>query len=241
MKRFGCCLRWFVGFDSVYTLHNGKPLTRGIVSGITINTKGLQMSEESRTGAQIIDAIIDRLGLSMTYTPTTREPSDPSDKDSVRWNKEASHWAIKVSRKDSRYSIETVYSMGAAHRRWRSGGGVKLEARGRYSEQQLQQLGFVPGKRVEWQTGKQTAWLKEARRVLSEPTPPDLRDVLWSLCLDSMAYENAASFEDYAIEYGYSTDSRKAERIYRECGETCKKLKAMIGLEVMQEVAAAEY
>lgn len=47
------------------------------------------------------------------------------------------------------------------------------------------------------------------------PTPP-VADVIHTLILDSSVNEST-SFEDWASEFGYDTDSRDAERIYNAC------------------------
>lgn len=46
--------------------------------------------------------------------------------------------------------------------------------------------------------------------------PPHVADVIHSLLLDS-GVNDAAGFEDWASEYGYDTDSRKAGEIYNAC------------------------
>lgn len=45
--------------------------------------------------------------------------------------------------------------------------------------------------------------------------PPTAEDVLDCLASDASGYENAPRFEDWAGEYGYDTDSRRAERTFR--------------------------
>lgn len=57
---------------------------------------------------------------------------------------------------------------------------------------------------------------------------PALRDVLYSLSMDADAIEYP-SFEEWASNFGYETDSRKAENIYRTCLEIALKLRAAIG------------
>lgn len=57
---------------------------------------------------------------------------------------------------------------------------------------------------------------------------PELRDVLYSLALDASVLD-AASFEEWAREYGYDTDSRAGERIYKACMKIALELRAMIG------------
>ena len=53
--------------------------------------------------------------------------------------------------------------------------------------------------------------------------------VLDALVSDASAYDQADSFEDFCEEFGYDTDSRKAEQSYRQCGEISKKLAAFLG------------
>lgn len=57
---------------------------------------------------------------------------------------------------------------------------------------------------------------------------PTLRDVLFCLIADAGAID-AASFEDWAADYGYDPDSRAAERIYNECLALGLKLRRLIG------------
>lgn len=58
---------------------------------------------------------------------------------------------------------------------------------------------------------------------------PKVDDVLDCLAMDAAAIENASSFEDWCSEYGYDTDSRRAERIYNVCRREAKRLKQFIG------------
>lgn len=69
--------------------------------------------------------------------------------------------------------------------------------------------------------------------IKGEPTG---EDVLSSVADDSGGFDNARSFEDWAEEYGYDTDSRKAERIYKEVGKNAKKLKGFLGPEAYEEL-----
>lgn len=43
---------------------------------------------------------------------------------------------------------------------------------------------------------------------------PEVAMVLDCIASDSAGYDNANGFEDWADEYGYDTDSRKAEAVY---------------------------
>lgn len=57
---------------------------------------------------------------------------------------------------------------------------------------------------------------------------PTAEMVLSSLLMDAASYENARSFEDWAEEYGYSPDSRKAERTYRQVEAQTTKLRKFL-------------
>ena len=63
---------------------------------------------------------------------------------------------------------------------------------------------------------------------------PKAKDVLDCLASDASGTEN--SFEDWCSEYGYESDSRKAERIYKACEHSAKRLKAFLGEELYQQL-----
>jgi hypothetical protein len=66
-----------------------------------------------------------------------------------------------------------------------------------------------------------------------EPEPADVLDCLAS---DASGAENASSFEDWCSEYGYDTDSRKAEKTYRIIERQAEKLKNLLGGELYNEL-----
>ena len=61
--------------------------------------------------------------------------------------------------------------------------------------------------------------------------PPTLDDVLDDLVSEAAAYESAASFEEWASECGYDTDSRRAARLYRAVDRQSDRLRALLGPE----------
>ena len=70
-------------------------------------------------------------------------------------------------------------------------------------------------------------------RTSRNPLPaPELADVLSCLLLDAQAIDHS-TFEDWASDLGYDTDSRKAEATYRACLEIGLKLRAMLGDETI--------
>lgn len=61
-------------------------------------------------------------------------------------------------------------------------------------------------------------WARDAFRAVAPPAA----SVLYSLILDSSAV--GQSFESWCADYGYNSDSRKAEATYRACQENADKL-----------------
>lgn len=62
--------------------------------------------------------------------------------------------------------------------------------------------------------------------ICREPTAEDVLDCMSS---DASGYENARSFEEWAGEYGYDTDSRKAERVWNAVERQSKGLRRLLG------------
>lgn len=58
---------------------------------------------------------------------------------------------------------------------------------------------------------------------------PTAADVLDSLASDSASIENARDFADWASDFGYDADSRKAERTYRACERLARRLRRFLG------------
>lgn len=83
---------------------------------------------------------------------------------------------------------------------------------------------------------------EEGKRVLTygygNPIVPELADVLYSLVADASAIDYA-TFEDWASEHGYYTDSRSAEKTYRACLETALKLRSAIGDDGLHKLRVA--
>jgi len=69
---------------------------------------------------------------------------------------------------------------------------------------------------------------------------PQIADVTHSLLMDGSPYFDSESFEEWASNFGYDTDSRKAEKMYQECMETGRKLNRAFTakeLETLREAA----
>lgn len=61
---------------------------------------------------------------------------------------------------------------------------------------------------------------------------PKVTSVLDSLASDAQGIDNARSFEEWASEYGYDTDSRKAETTYNACRDIAKRLRKFLGADL---------
>lgn len=82
----------------------------------------------------------------------------------------------------------------------------------------------------------------ETGRAKGKPILPESLGVIASLAMDSDVLDYA-KFEDWAEEFGYESDSRSAEKVYRACLEIALTLRAALGdrnLEALRE-AAREY
>jgi hypothetical protein len=73
----------------------------------------------------------------------------------------------------------------------------------------------------------------------AKPIPaPLLRDVLYCLVMDAGVLDYS-TFEQWAGEYGYDTDSRKAEATYRACLEIALQLRAIVGDDGLRKLQEA--
>lgn len=67
---------------------------------------------------------------------------------------------------------------------------------------------------------------------------PHLTDVICCLLMDAEAIDHA-NFEQWASEFGYDADSRKAEATYRACVETGLSLRAALGEQGLAKLREA--
>lgn len=66
--------------------------------------------------------------------------------------------------------------------------------------------------------------------------PPEIQDLLQSLALDAAGVENNPTFEEWAREYGYDEDSRKAEKSYNLTRKIAASLRKFLGDEFYREL-----
>lgn len=114
--------------------------------------------------------------------------------------------------------LNTPYKMGVGHVKWPKtfeqiprGGDVPV----------FNTLRHNPGAQLKNKLEHATAAALLARL---QKVTPSLCDVMHSLITDGEAFFNAQSFEDWASDFGYDSDSRSAEAIYRACDSIGRKL-----------------
>jgi hypothetical protein len=66
---------------------------------------------------------------------------------------------------------------------------------------------------------------------------PTMNDVLNCIALDASDVLNAPDFEDWASDYGYDTDSRSAQKVFKAIVRQTAKLEALIGIDALNELA----
>lgn len=66
--------------------------------------------------------------------------------------------------------------------------------------------------------------------------PPSAADVLNCLASDASAIDTSPTFDDWCVEYGYDTDSRKAERTYKQVQAQAKRLRRFFDMDEYEEL-----
>lgn len=85
-----------------------------------------------------------------------------------------------------------------------------------------------------------TNWAQDRtylHKTIKQPKPK-LADILYALVMESDVL-NCSGFEDWATNYGYNTDSREAERTYRQYLEQSLQLRNLIGQSKFDELITA--
>ncbi len=65
---------------------------------------------------------------------------------------------------------------------------------------------------------------------------PEVTEVLDCLASDAAGIENSQDFEGFCSEYGYDTDSRKAEKTYKACVHQTERLKRFLGDDLYDQL-----
>lgn len=177
-----------------------------------------------------LDALCLELGLKLNVL-SCRAESDES-----RGERPWIHWAWQLEicqtadnghgRRDTK-TVNTTYKTGVGlYDRKKA---AALERIQHLQPGDLQRLGTI---------GRLTPWaqLAVADRFKACATKPTCGDILASLCRDFIGADQ--SFDNWAAEYGYSEDSREAEKTYFACQDGGKQLAALgLSRQHIQQIA----
>jgi len=158
----------------------------------------------TETQSEIIKALED-MGLSMSYVCVS--PGNA---------KTESRWRVTISRGGRDFTSK--YIMGCAHRRW--------------TPQGVRAMAKEPKKFGPWNRGWfESLYMESFRARYSEPIPPDLADVMYSLVMDTSGVRDGQSFEDWCADYGSDPDSIKALESFNACTDAWRAM-VRLGLDL---------
>ena len=141
------------------------------------------------------------------------------------------NWIVTIKR-NGRDVLTTDYSAGVAHCPCYQ----TQEFKGRYGRGLTRQMAQLV--EYETETGRAAQRVNSCTILRGKPILPDPLDVIYSLVTDASVLDSSG-FEDWASDFGYETDSRAAESIYRACLEIALKLRAGIGAAGLSQLRDA--
>lgn len=175
-------------------------------------------------------AAVDKHGISIKaeFVPFSKSRHAENDPGNRPYNRSL-NWKVTLV-KDGRDIITTDYSAGCGHCP-----SYKQNARWTLDYTQLIVFETEHGKAAHRPNG--FSFIKGGKPIL-----PETLSVIHSLIRDCDVLDYS-SFEQWAADFGYDEDSRKAESIYRACLEIALKVRNGIGMTAMQELqeAARDY
>lgn len=177
-----------------------------------MNKQQVFNEEENRKADR--HALIQSLGIeySAKFVPLSQSRN-------VKEKDKSLNWLVTIKRGNS--SLTTNYMQGIGHLKGFSQPyGKGLSISDTYALDRSVQSGII----FSHVTG-------ETRRIPG----PNLEDVLYSLLLDASVLDSP-TFEDWAGEFGYDTDSRKSEKLYNACLEIALKMRALLGDENLRKL-----
>jgi hypothetical protein len=174
------------------------------------------------------DALLAKHRITYSYRFVPHSQSSNASGDTLTLN-----WVVALTNGKTTY--ETEFHKGTGHLRypWNSPYAV-MNAQ--------QKTGTQAALKDAAETGRAPDIRLDGRGVVvggDLPFPdPSLDEVLWCLVQDAGA-RHFESFDAWAAEHGYDSDSRKAEAVYRACMECAKALlKLFAGETELQRISA---
>ncbi len=145
------------------------------------------------------------------------------------------NWRIALATANYRLDTDYYTGIGNVPGYVHSFSGMPYETRLlRAAQEKAAETGYYPDVVVKMLGDKSV----KCAGVRSKQLPaPLLRDVLYSFVQDAQCVEGR-SFEEFASEFGYDTDSRKAERIYVTSLRLQLALQSLLGQETVEKLVA---
>ncbi len=205
-----------------------KGFTAPADSGIKQSTKKAQaiMKTSSETAANFA-SLLSRMGVTMQASSGLAQTKD-------EWERIGFQCALS---RNGKPFWNGPYSVGLGHVKMPSSSGMFLGLTGEESNL-FETLKCKPNAKVkpEYMTVKLSLYSKLAAR---QKLTPSLTDVMHSLLMDGEASFNGESFEGWCSNYGYDTDSRKAETTWRACMETGHAIRRAFSADEVSELQEA--
>lgn len=181
---------------------------------------------DCRDVESLIGDICARAGVTMQadFVPFSQSRNAKPRKDGTVWR--SLNWRVRLfHRRSSAPILETDYAQGEGH-------APAYKAARNPSRMSVDERAALDRELEEGRTAS-------PRHAFRKPIPaPSIGDVMQSLAMDSDVLDHAG-FEDWARDYGYDTDSREAESIYRACIEIATKIRAGLGGHLLAEIRLA--
>lgn len=143
-----------------------------------------------------------KLSTSSTFVPQSQSRNAKDKQPSLNWR--------VVVKRDGRTLIETDYMQGIAHV---PGYRDQRNAFDRRAYTDASEKGTYPRGAGNW-----------TRAAIPQPSAVD---IMYSLVSDAQCGDN--TFADFCVEFGYDSDSRKAEATWRACVDTFLVLRRHLG------------
>ena len=167
-----------------------------------------------------------RYGITIETSAPRGEVEPAQSKESKPWP----HIAYDVTiKRNGKLVWSGPYKLGVGH--------VKGFPHGRLSMYDWQRLdpAYEAGMKYDETAGARIA----ENLAKKQEVTPQLDDVLSSLLMDGVAYFDAQAFEDWCSDYGYDTDSRRAESTWKACDEIGRNLARAFTAQELEELREA--
>lgn len=176
------------------------------------------------------EELFNALGIAATCSDP--QPGTEQRKGSEPWH----HLFFVLSFVRGAVAISAEWRAGLGLPKWERATDAQIRGAFGWSSLSDDLTGKRPGGqvlRMAGRTAEGRAGLAKLAKLLGYAPAP--WEVLTGVCRDGQALYQ--TFEDWAADYGYDSDSREAERVYNGCCEAGRKALRLVGRENMDKFA----